>query len=82
MDDVALGSMVQLIRGHDFTEVPKIHFQYMEMTTPDPDFKNQVCNLILVCICSPVLSQLKTKNIQSRYFMYHDTTEVSVIPMT
>ena len=43
MDDVALGSMVQLIRGHNFTEVPKIHFQKMQMTTPDPDFKNQVC---------------------------------------
>ena len=50
MDDVALGSMVQLIRKHDFTEVPKIHFQYMQMTTPDPDFKNQVCLNSYICI--------------------------------
>ena len=50
MDDVALGSMVQLIRKHDFTEVPKIHFQYMQMTTPDPDFKNQVCLNSYICM--------------------------------
>ena len=43
MDDVALGSVVQVILRHVFTEVPKIHFQKMQMTTPDPDFKNQVC---------------------------------------
>ena len=43
MDDVALGSVVQVNLRHVFTEVPRIHFQAIQMTTPDPDFKNQVC---------------------------------------